>query len=112
MAVTFDQRHVGPGAFRGDRGRDARRTGAEHQHVGLVQDGKFPARLDHLAVDDRGAGPIAEHLVAGDHVALKAAGLTQVLGAGLSVSDQSQSGRHSRGSQHSQQLATVHRFAP
>ena len=45
VAVTLDERHVGPGPFRGDRGGDARRAGAEHQHVGLVQDGKLAAAV-------------------------------------------------------------------
>ena len=54
--AALDQQHVGARARRGDRGRDARGAAADHQHVGLVADGRAPRGL----VDEGGAAHPAE----------------------------------------------------
>ena len=47
VAVALEQRHLGPGAGRRDRGRLARRAPADDQDVGLGHDGSLPARFAH-----------------------------------------------------------------
>ena len=71
MSVAFDESHVGTGPLGRDRRRDSRRSAANDQHVGLVQDGQFSLRLNHFAVHQRGTRSVGGHLARIQYAALE-----------------------------------------
>ena len=48
MAVAFDEGHIGSRPFRGNRSGNPCRAGPQHENIGRVQNGEFPAEAAKL----------------------------------------------------------------